>query len=97
MTGDEFPAWVIALAALASAVMLFSARPMPLFVRVALISPRLAICALYGIYTLFDVDIATRSFVVRLLFLLLFLTESVTFGLVRLEWQKLRHLGRRLE
>ena len=97
MTGDEFPAWVIALAALASAVTLFSARPLPLFVRVALISPRLAICALYGIYTLFDVDLANRAFVTRLLFLLLFLTESVTFGLVRLEWQKLHRLGRRLE
>lgn len=97
MAGAEFPAWVIALAALVSAVTLFSARPMPLFVRVALISPRLAICALYGIYALFDVDVTNRVFVTRLALLMLFLAESVTFVLVRMEWQKLHRLGRRLE
>lgn len=96
MTGNEFPAWLVALVSLVSGLTLLSVRPMPLFIRVALLSPRLAIFALYTLYALFDLDMANRAFVTRLLLVILFLAESATAVIVRLEWFKLRKLGRRL-
>ena len=96
MTGNEFPAWIVALVALVSGVTLLSVRPMPLFVRVALLSPRLAIFAMFGLYALLDMDITNRAFVTRLVLVILFLTESVTAVIVRLEWHKLHRLGKRL-
>lgn len=88
---NEFPAWIVSLAALTSAWAVMSGRAMPLAFRIALASPRLAIFALYGFYAVVDVDIYNRATITRLLLLFLFLTETLSAPMinrVNARWRK---------